>query len=196
MTCSARLSWRLPPRSRRWRSVRPDETGIGATPASLGMCASLLKRSAPAVCPRPNPTNRTAPTARTLLVEKPDARRDALRPGRLARTNRQRRTRPTRRDRLPTHPRQLRPDPPPRRRRHQRSLDTQRRRQRVDAIRGAASQTSRARETHGQHKRRGTSRPGGRSYVHRRRRLRLLVLAGLGSSEARFDASTAVASTR
>jgi hypothetical protein len=35
---------------------------------------------------------------------------------------------------------------------------------------------------------------GGRSYVHRRRRLRLLVNAGLGSSEARFDASTAVAS--
>src|SRR3954447_22739133 len=25
--CSAQLSWRLPPRSRRWRSVRPEEAG-------------------------------------------------------------------------------------------------------------------------------------------------------------------------
>ena len=32
--CSAQLSWRLPPRSRRWRSVRPEDAGIGADPAS------------------------------------------------------------------------------------------------------------------------------------------------------------------
>jgi len=58
-------------------------------------------------------------------------RRDALRPGRLERTNRQHRTRPTRRDRLPTHPRRGGPDPPPRRRQHHPSLDTQLRTQRV-----------------------------------------------------------------
>ena len=31
MTRSARLSCRLPPRSRRWRSWRPEDTGIGTT---------------------------------------------------------------------------------------------------------------------------------------------------------------------
>src|SRR3954447_53477 len=28
--CNAQLSWRLPPWSRRWRWVRPEEAGIGA----------------------------------------------------------------------------------------------------------------------------------------------------------------------
>ena len=30
------LSWRLPPGSKRWRSVRPEETGIGAQPGDSG----------------------------------------------------------------------------------------------------------------------------------------------------------------
>ena len=34
--CSAQLSWRLPPRSRRWRSVRPEEAGIGADAGGAG----------------------------------------------------------------------------------------------------------------------------------------------------------------
>jgi hypothetical protein len=31
--CRAQLSWRLPPRSSQWRSVRPEDAGIGADPA-------------------------------------------------------------------------------------------------------------------------------------------------------------------
>ena len=34
--CRAQLSWRLPPRSRRWRSRRPEETGIGGDPGRSG----------------------------------------------------------------------------------------------------------------------------------------------------------------
>lgn len=39
MMWRALLSWRSPPRSRRWRWRRPDETGIGATPAKAGEVA-------------------------------------------------------------------------------------------------------------------------------------------------------------
>src|SRR5450755_3140634 len=39
------LSWRLPPGSRRWRSVRPEETGIGAQPEMRASWASLVNRS-------------------------------------------------------------------------------------------------------------------------------------------------------
>ena len=52
ITCSARLSWRLPPRSRRWRLCLPEDAGIGATPARRASFASELKRSAPAVSAR------------------------------------------------------------------------------------------------------------------------------------------------
>ena len=45
------LIWRLPPRSRRWRLVLPELTGIGATPAARASLASLEKRSAPATSP-------------------------------------------------------------------------------------------------------------------------------------------------
>ena len=38
------LIWRLPPRSRRWRLVLPELTGIGATPAARASLASLEKR--------------------------------------------------------------------------------------------------------------------------------------------------------
>ena len=38
------LIWRLPPRSRRWRLVLPELTGIGATPAARASLASVLKR--------------------------------------------------------------------------------------------------------------------------------------------------------
>ncbi len=41
------LSWRLPSGSRRWRSVRPELTGIGAQAPSHASCASLLNRSIP-----------------------------------------------------------------------------------------------------------------------------------------------------
>ena len=41
----ARLSWRSPPRLRRWRMVRPLEAGSGATPASRANAASLRTRS-------------------------------------------------------------------------------------------------------------------------------------------------------
>ncbi len=36
MTCRARLSWRSPQRLSRWRTVWPEEAGIGATPARHG----------------------------------------------------------------------------------------------------------------------------------------------------------------
>ena len=45
------LIWRLPPRSRRWRLVLPELTGIGATPAARASLASVLKRAAPAISP-------------------------------------------------------------------------------------------------------------------------------------------------
>ena len=47
----AALIWRLPPRSRRWRSVRPELTGIGARPAARASLASVAKRAAPAISP-------------------------------------------------------------------------------------------------------------------------------------------------
>ena len=49
--CSAQLSWRLPPRSRRWRLVLPEEAGIGAAPPVRASLASVAKRSAPAISP-------------------------------------------------------------------------------------------------------------------------------------------------
>ena len=45
------LIWRLPPRSRRWRLVLPELTGIGATPAARASLASLANRPAPAISP-------------------------------------------------------------------------------------------------------------------------------------------------
>jgi hypothetical protein len=45
------LSCRLPPRSRRWRSVRPEETGIGAHPERRASCASVWKRWMPPISP-------------------------------------------------------------------------------------------------------------------------------------------------
>ena len=45
------LIWRLPPRSRRWRLVLPELTGIGAMPAARASLASLEKRCAPAISP-------------------------------------------------------------------------------------------------------------------------------------------------
>ena len=47
----AALIWRLPPRSRRWRLVLPELTGIGAMPAARASLASVAKRSAPAISP-------------------------------------------------------------------------------------------------------------------------------------------------
>ena len=49
--CSAQLSWRLPPRSRRWRSVRPEDAGIGAAPQVRANLASVENRSIPAISP-------------------------------------------------------------------------------------------------------------------------------------------------
>ena len=45
--CSAQLSWRLPPRSRRWRLFFPEDAGIGVTPARRASLASVLKRCTP-----------------------------------------------------------------------------------------------------------------------------------------------------
>src|SRR3954470_15295613 len=45
------LIWRLPPRSRRWRLVLPELTGIGATPAARASLASVANRCAPATSP-------------------------------------------------------------------------------------------------------------------------------------------------
>src|SRR3954453_10767768 len=45
------LSWRLPPRSRRWRLVLPELTGMGATPAARASLASVANRPAPAISP-------------------------------------------------------------------------------------------------------------------------------------------------
>src|SRR6188472_2570598 len=47
----AALIWRLPPRSSRWRSVRPELTGMGDKPAARASLASLEKRAAPAISP-------------------------------------------------------------------------------------------------------------------------------------------------
>jgi hypothetical protein len=65
MRWMAALIWRLPPRSRRCRSVRPELTGIGASPAARASLASLAKRPAPAISPTslaavsgPNPGSR------------------------------------------------------------------------------------------------------------------------------------------
>src|SRR3954464_10805583 len=49
--CGAALSWRLPPRSRRWRRVLPELAGIGATPAARASLAAVAKRCAPAISP-------------------------------------------------------------------------------------------------------------------------------------------------
>src|SRR4051812_11643394 len=51
MRWMAVLSWRLPPRSSRWRLVLPELTGIGATPAARASLASVAKRPAPAISP-------------------------------------------------------------------------------------------------------------------------------------------------
>src|SRR4051812_20465405 len=51
MMCRARLSWRSPPRCRRWRWRAPEEAGIGAVPVWRANWASVAKRSAPAVRP-------------------------------------------------------------------------------------------------------------------------------------------------
>ena len=42
---SAQLSWRLPPRSRRWRWLLPELAWSGATPPWRASCASVRKRS-------------------------------------------------------------------------------------------------------------------------------------------------------
>ena len=44
MMCSARLSWRSPPRCSRWRFVLPELAGIGAVPAWRAKHASVGKR--------------------------------------------------------------------------------------------------------------------------------------------------------
>ena len=41
----AALIWRLPPRSRRWRLILPELTGVGASPTARASLASLVKRS-------------------------------------------------------------------------------------------------------------------------------------------------------
>lgn len=46
IVCRARLSWRSPERLRRWRTVWPDEAGIGVTPPRLAKAASLRMRPA------------------------------------------------------------------------------------------------------------------------------------------------------
>ena len=45
MRWRAQLSWRLPPRSRRWRWCLPELASRGATPAWRASCASVGKRS-------------------------------------------------------------------------------------------------------------------------------------------------------
>src|SRR4051812_6622208 len=47
----AALIWRLPPRSRRWRLVLPELTGIGAMPPARGSLAAGGERCAPAISP-------------------------------------------------------------------------------------------------------------------------------------------------
>ena len=44
MVCRARLSWRSPPRLRRWRTVWPEEAGIGAEPPGMANAASVRRR--------------------------------------------------------------------------------------------------------------------------------------------------------
>ena len=51
MRWMAALIWRLPPRSRRWRLVLPELTGIGAMPPARASLASVVKRWAPAISP-------------------------------------------------------------------------------------------------------------------------------------------------
>ena len=53
------MSCRLPPGSRRWRSERADETGIGAQPARRASWASVLKRWMPAISPMNLAASRT-----------------------------------------------------------------------------------------------------------------------------------------
>src|SRR3954454_16588518 len=82
----AALIWRLPPRSRRWRLVLPELTGIGASPAARASLASLVKRSAPAI----SPTSLAAvkgPNPGSLSSLRRDVR-DQLGDLRLERTNR------------------------------------------------------------------------------------------------------------
>ena len=40
----ALLAWRSPPRLSRWRTVLPEEAGIGAVPLQRAKAASFLKR--------------------------------------------------------------------------------------------------------------------------------------------------------
>src|SRR3954462_12790654 len=47
----AALIWRLPPRSRRCRAVRPEFAGMGARAAALASLASDVEPSAPAISP-------------------------------------------------------------------------------------------------------------------------------------------------
>jgi hypothetical protein len=47
MRCRAAFSCRLPPRDSRWRSVRPELTGTGATPACMAKQASERNRATP-----------------------------------------------------------------------------------------------------------------------------------------------------
>src|SRR5437867_9676163 len=42
--CSARFSWRSPPRSRQWRTTRPALAGIGGAPARRAKAASERRR--------------------------------------------------------------------------------------------------------------------------------------------------------
>ena len=43
-TCSAALAWRCPPRLSRWRTVFPDDAGIGLAPQSIAKLASDRRR--------------------------------------------------------------------------------------------------------------------------------------------------------
>src|SRR5438270_8431470 len=49
--CKAQLSWRLPPRSSRWRRCLPELASSGATPAGRASCASEAKRSIGPISP-------------------------------------------------------------------------------------------------------------------------------------------------
>jgi hypothetical protein len=46
------LAWRFPPRLRRWRTVLPEDAGIGEPPHSIEKAASERRRPG---CPRPRP---------------------------------------------------------------------------------------------------------------------------------------------
>ena len=71
--CRAQLSWRLPPRSRRWRWCLPELASRGATPAWRASCASLGKRSIGPISPSslaalngPQPGSSSSPGASRL----------------------------------------------------------------------------------------------------------------------------------